>query len=390
MIRQICWALVSAGALGLAAAAAELPPEQRKAIDKGLEWIASAQARDGHWQARGGRHSTSPTARAGLALLMEGSTPSRGKYRDHIRKAVDWLVERAQNNGLIYNTTLPGAAKDSAKLGQPAPGWRRFAANVPGEARDYMEGHGFAMLFLASVYGQEQHGDRRKKLEKVLTRAVDFCGQAQTDAGGWGYVSAKEAGAADVGDLTVMQMQGLRACQDAGIPGTKPILDKALKYLEKCTTPGGSVTFTLRGGGERPNLTVAALVGSFSAGQYDSDLVKKWLLFCRNNISLDSRFDRDGYARYYYAQALHTLGDDGFERLFPRSPAEDRLTWSRYKKPVFDQLIGSQGRDGSWKWAREGLLLTTMNVTILQLDSTTLPIYRHPARKEDGAKFKKE
>ena len=46
--------------------------------------------------------------------------------------------------------------------------------NIPGEAGRYMYGHGFALLFLACVYGEEEDGDRRKKLEDILTRAVKF------------------------------------------------------------------------------------------------------------------------------------------------------------------------------------------------------------------------
>jgi hypothetical protein len=359
MTRRVwCWALVSAGALGLAGGAEQDAAKQQSAIDKGLEWLAKAQARDGHWDAEGRRHATNITARAGLALLMEGSTLREGKYSEHLRKAVDWLVERSQANGM---------------LGDP---------NDRAEAKDYMEGHGFAMLFLASAYGQEKDGDRRKKLEDVLKRAVDFCGKAQTELGGWGFVSAKEGGGHDVGDIAVTQMQGLGACRNAGIAGTGPILDKALKYLEKCTTPSGGVIFSLSSGrgGERPNLTAAALVCSYSAGQYDSALVKKWITFCRNHIPVDDRFDRDGSGRYYFAQALHILGDNGFERLFPGSQPAERLTWSKYKKLIFP--IGGHGQDGSWNSREGNVFSTTMNLTILQLDSTTLPIYRRTAKED--------
>src|SRR5262249_36442850 len=62
------------------------------------------------------------------------------------------------------------------------------------EAARYMYGHGFGMLFLASVYGEEEDGDRRKKLEGILTRAVDFTGKAQTPRGGWGYLSSPDGG----------------------------------------------------------------------------------------------------------------------------------------------------------------------------------------------------
>jgi hypothetical protein len=372
MTRQAWWwPLISAVVLTFAARADDLPIKQRQAIDKGLEWLAKGQAPDGHWGGQGGQRpgwtqgrqrSTNHTARAAMALLMQGSTLRRGPYSSQLQKAVDWLVANSQANGLIRN------AKDRA------------------EAKEYMEGHGFAMLFLASVYRQEQDGERRKQLKDVLTRAVDFCGKAQTTLGGWGYVSANEGGDWDVGDLTASQMQGLRACQDAGIAGTEPILAKGFKYLQRCTTRNGGVVFCLAsggGGGERPNLTAAALIGGFCAGQSDSELVKKWLKYCASHIAVgqEGLMDPDGSGRYYYAQALHLLGDDGYARLFPDSQLAERPTWSRYKEVSLGQLIGSQGTDGSWSGRNDSLVLTTMNLTVLQLDSTSLPIYRRPAMK---------
>ena len=44
--------------------------------------------------------------------------------------------------------------------------------NNPTEAQRYMYGHGFGLLFLAQVFGEEEDGDRRRKLEEILTRAA--------------------------------------------------------------------------------------------------------------------------------------------------------------------------------------------------------------------------
>ena len=111
------------------AAADEIAPEYRAAIKKGLEWIVKQQQRDGHWEGNGGQYPTSMTALSGMALLMEGSTLREGKYAEQIRKAVDWLMDRSQRNGL---------------LGNP---------NNPTDAQRYMYGHGFGLLFLAQIYG---------------------------------------------------------------------------------------------------------------------------------------------------------------------------------------------------------------------------------------------
>ena len=56
----------------------------------------------------------------------------------------------------------------------------------------YTYGHGFAMLFLSQVLGEEEDTDRRQELIEVLQNAVTFSVSAQTKKGGWGYVSAKE------------------------------------------------------------------------------------------------------------------------------------------------------------------------------------------------------
>ena len=80
---------------------------------------------------------------------------------------------------------------------------------------------------------------------------------------------------------------------------------------------------------------------------------------------------------YYYAQALYFLGDNGYEKLFPGSPEGDRLTWSKYRKAMFDRLVHSQHVDGSWTGSYIGPVFTTdVYLTILQLDNGALPIYQ--------------
>ena len=148
------------------------------------------------------------TALAGIALLCEGSTTMQGKYAPNIRRAVDYLVSRSRHNGLI---------------GDPHSDSR------------YTYGHGFAMLFLSQVLGEEEDAERREKLIEVLTKAVEFTGRAQTPGGGWGYVSSKDGGGFDEGSTTITQVQALRGCRNAGIPVPKEIVDKAVGYIKKCT-----------------------------------------------------------------------------------------------------------------------------------------------------------
>ena len=113
-------------ALGANAAFADDEPAKKKTdvdatVEKGLEWLKRNQEADGHWAAQGGQYPTTMTALAGMCFLMEGSTLREGKYSDQLLKAVDWIMKRAQPNGL---------------LGNP---------NNPTEASRYMYGHGFAL-----------------------------------------------------------------------------------------------------------------------------------------------------------------------------------------------------------------------------------------------------
>lgn len=340
-----------------AARGEELAPEVRTAVEKGLIWLAKTQSPDGHWEANGGAYPTTMTALAGMAMMMEGSTIRNGKHADKIRKAVDWFMERSQRNGL---------------LGNP---------NNPTESARYIYGHGFGILFLSQVYGEEEDGDRRKKLEQILSKAVEFTGKAQTNRGGWGYVSAADGGNFDEGSTTITQLQAMRAARNSGIEVPKSIITGAQKYLKDATTERGSLKYSLASGGHEggPALVAAAIAGGFSTGDYNSPLIKKWFTFCRTAIPIaqGGRFGHDEYTHYYYAQSLYLLGDKGYERLFPESKGADRHTWSQYRKATFDYLVRSQNADGSWNSGNIGPVYTTsINLAILQLDKGSLPIYQ--------------
>jgi hypothetical protein len=336
----------------------DVSEQVRAAVERGLEYLDRTQQRDGHWVANDGQsYPMAMTGLGGTAFLMEGSTLREGRYSQNVRRAVNWFMDRAQPNGL---------------LGNP---------NNPSESNSYMYGHGFGLLFLACAFGEEEDIDRRKRLEKILTRAVEFCGKAQTEHGGWGYLSAADGHGFDEGSVTITQLQALRAAKNAGIVVPKAIIDKATDYLKKCTTGRGGVIYSLSlggGGSESPALTSAAVSCAFSAGQYDSPLAKQWLKFCRDHVSVaGGRHNHYEYTHYYYAQAMYVLGDDRWAKAFPEEhDAGTHLTWGKYRKEMFDQILKSQTADGSWASSYIGAHFTTcVYLTILQLDNGTLPIY---------------
>ena len=314
-------------------------PDVRRTIDRGLVWLASQQSRLGHWAANNNRYPTAMTAMAGIALLSEGSTTMQGEYASNVRRAVDYLVARSRTNGLIGD---------------------------PDRDDRYTYGHGFSMLFLSQVLGEEEDTIRREQLIDVLTRAVRFTGRAQTEAGGWGYLSAKDGHGFDEGSTTITQVQGLRGCRNAGIPVPNEIIEKAIGYIRKCSLDNGSggVQYNSRGGGGRPAISAAAIACLYNAGEYDSEYVPKLLEYCRKNLSNISNrgFGHWHYAHYYFAQVEYREGGKN---------------WENYRDRIFARIVQEASTDGSWIQGYIGPVYTTsINLTILQLESAALPIYQ--------------
>ena len=325
-------------AASIAVAAPNNEAVRRRTVERGLRWLASKQSRIGHWTARDGQYPTAMTAMAGMAFLCEGSTTTQGKYAPQIRRAVDFLVSRSSQNGLI---------------GDPARDDR------------YTYGHGFAMLFLSQVLGEEEDADRRRTLTEVLTKAVVFTGEAQTKAGGWGYVSAKDGNDFDEGSTTITQVQGLRGCRNAGIVVPGEIIDKAIAYIRNCTGPDGGVYYSSkhRSGG-RPAITAAAVACLFNAGDYDDKYVPKLLKYCERNLNMSTNryFGHWHYTHYYYCQVRYREGGK---------------KWKEYRKQLFDKIIREANSDGSWTENSIGNVYgTAINLTILQLEDGMLPIYQ--------------
>src|SRR6266545_8053296 len=115
-----------------------ITPKVQQAVTKGLDWLAKNQGQDGNFpnSADGVQYPASMTGLAGMAFLSTGNTPSRGPYADAIHRAMRFCMSQATSSGLISSTT-----------------------EFNGRS---MYGHGFSLLFLASVYGMETDNKTRE------------------------------------------------------------------------------------------------------------------------------------------------------------------------------------------------------------------------------------
>lgn len=330
---------LSLAPLASASHAAAKNPQWEASIRKGLDWVANQQKALGHWIANTNSYPTAMTALGATALLCSGSTTIQGPYAPNIRKAVDYLVSRSRENGLIGDPTTDNR---------------------------YTYGHGFSMLFLSQVLGEEEDEDRRKELIEVLQKAVKFSADAQTPSGGWGYVSAKDGNNFDEGSTTITQVQGLRGCRNAGIAVPESVIERAKKYIYGCKNADGGISYSSRNRGtSRPAITAAALAALYNAGDYDSKQVPEMLAFCRknlNDIGGGARsFGHWHYTYLYYSQVVYRQGPD---------------EWTPFRDKLYARIVNEQQDVGRWDGNIGPIYVTACNLIILQLDKAFLPIFQ--------------
>ncbi len=330
-------AAVGAGLAPCCAFGSKRDPRWEKALHNGLRWVARTQSSIGHWNA--GTYPTAMTALAGTALICSGSTTTQGPYARNIRRCVDYLMSRCRSNGLV---------------GDPRTDNR------------YTYGHGFSMLFLSQVLGEEEDAERRDELVRVLTKAVEFSGQAQTRSGGWGYVSAKDGRNFDEGSTTITQVQGLRGCRNAGIPVSADVIDRAKKYIYECKNEDGGISYSSNNrGSSRPAITAAALAALYNAGAYDEKHVPEMLAYCKRNLyrlgDATRQFGHWHYTYLYYSQVVYRQSES---------------EWSPFRDQLYNRIAGEQSGDGSWTGSISPIYVTSCNLIMMQLDRAYLPIYQ--------------
>lgn len=337
-------------------------PDVSGNVGKGLKWLAGQQKKDGSWEGTNGAAPTSVTAMAGLAFLMEGSTPKGGAYAPNIRKAVEWFEAHAAESGKI-------GGKD------------------PNEAYQYLQVHANAVLFLACVYDVDDDAVRSKRLRRVLEKGVDFLATCQTAGGGWGYISAKENNGYDDSLSTVLALQALFAARRAGIDVPRKLTDRGTDYLVKATNKDGGVIFTVFGGAVpmgndgQPYNTAGAAAALFMSDGPRPGTLPLWVRSAHNgNPQLLSYVAGGGtYAllqQLQVARVYFALGEHGHRDLDSKAAKGDFARWSDYRAGFFKTLAGMQGKDGAWPDQTFGpTYATATSLVILQLDNEYLAAF---------------
>jgi len=329
------------------------PDKYRDTVYKGLEYLVTNQANDGHWEGDDGKHHVAMTGLCGLALHMEGEaklvsgfgeTVPNFKYSANIRKAADWLMDRSHGgrDGLIFSEHSM-------------------------ETNRYMQGHGLATLFLAGTLKCEQDDARRKKLTDVVSRAIKYILKSQSTEGGWYYTSKVEGH--DFADIsaTAIQLQAMQAAENAGISIVNESIEKGKDYLKRAIEKyeeGASAKKNDR----RTADTASAFACLYNnEGRGKDELGQYWFKYCKGEIAVGGamKFGRDELTHYYFAQVVFNVGGE---------------EWGSYRTAMFDHLQNSQNNDGSWPASDDiaagPVYATALWCTVLHLDKGN-----HPSRR---------
>ena len=272
------------------------------------------------------------TALAGIALLMNGNTTTQGRYAASVDRAARLLTDCGQASGLI--------AREDEVSSRP------------------MHGHGFAMLFLAEVYGMTEDRQRQQEIHRVLSGAISLTARSQSQDGGWFYSPGSKM---DEGSVTITQVQGLRACRNAGVAVPKSTIDRAMAYLVNSANDDGGIRYRAgQPGTSRPPITAAAVCCWFNAGQYDQPKAQQALTYAHQHLPVEQNFGHYYYGQLYLAQALYLAQDQRWDEYFPR---------------IRDHLLRMQNDQGAWMGDYVGQTYgTALALIILQLPYNQLPI----------------
>ena len=199
-----------------------------------------------------------------------------------------------------------------------------------------------------------------------MEKSSQFSARAQTESGGWGYVSAKDGNNFDEGSTTITQVQGLRGCRNGGITVPAEVIDKAKQYIYSCKNADGGISYSSRNrGSSRPAITAAALATLYNAGDYEGEHVPDMLDYAKKSLHNISNgvqsFGHWHYTYLYYSQVVYRQGE---------------VEWAPFRDRLYNKIVSEQSQNGSWTGNIGPIYVSACNLIMLQLDKAYLPIYQ--------------
>jgi hypothetical protein len=356
----------------------EFTPESEVALERGLQWLAKNQGKEGNW----GSNDLGLVSMGTLAFLSAGHTPGRGKYGDVVQKSLDFVASHARPSGLL---------------------------NMSDQQRD-MYNHGLATFVLGQAHGMNTNRERRTN--KVLD-------STQCEDGGWDYKAKRQKNGHDL-SLVVMQAKALRSAVDSGLEVPPEVIELAIRCVREHYTPKsggrsspeseqqkvpGQFTYGKGGGGGSIAMAACGVVCLQEFGLYDDWRIPKNMEVINaavKTVTTDAKDNKfkvprhdgtmpfDSYTLYYVGQALYQVNGEHWKECYPLM--RDYLVASQLNDKAsaqygswHDHGAGGGGRVGG----KEGdLYATSVSCFILSIPNRYLPILQEG--KIESLKQKKE
>ncbi|MEM7452779.1 MAG: squalene--hopene cyclase [Planctomycetota bacterium] len=314
--------------------------------ERGLQFLAAAQKRDGSWTTSSGFGSET----AGvcgicvLAFLSSGEDPNFGPYAVQVRRGLRHII--------LQQSTRSGL----------------FEGNV----YDY----GFAMLCLAEAYGAVDdellwsgvaEDERNRTIGEALELAVRAAQvkDSRPDFGGpawWSTASDPSSGVTDT-SVAGSVLVGLLAARNAGIAVPDKTIDRCIQYFRSMANRDGTVGYYLTAGDPYGNSMARTSIMNLVlaiAKRRDLDEFAASTQYLKDHIE-DEYDTHPLYGRYYMAQALFQCDID---------------SWARWNREMIAKVENEQNDDGSIGVSPYGKNYSTaISLLSLALNYRFLPIY---------------
>ncbi|MCA9122497.1 MAG: squalene--hopene cyclase [Planctomycetaceae bacterium] len=341
----------------------EITRDSDQALERGLEWLAKNQGRDGNWSS----NDVGLVGLGVLAFLANGHAPGRGRYGDVVQSALDYVVDNAKPSGLL---------------------------NVSNSQRD-MYNHGLATFVLGQAYGMTTTRDQR--LHTTLDRALRLIQDVQCGDGGWDY-RARRLGRGHDLSLVVMQAKALRSAADSGLDVSPEVIEAAIQSVRAHYWPKhgdrlaseaqlrvgpGQFAYSKGGGGETIAMAAAGVVCLQEFGKYDDWRIGKNLDVILAAIQELPEARRNGtlpfdaYTLYYVGQSIYQAGGPAWDENY--ATLRDYLILSQTLAPGDDAVHGSWRDNGANGGGKVGgkpgdLFGTAVACFVLAIPNRYLPI----------------
>jgi len=316
-------------------------------VERALRWLAAHQDADGRWDSDGfmkhddgafticsgpgnATHDVGVTGLALLAFLGENQTMRSGKYKDTVRRAVKWLRDQQQENGLFGSPT----------------------------SHDFIYDHAIASYAMCEAYGLSKY----KLLRDCAQRGLNYLESHRNPYSVWRYQPRDQDNDTSVTAWAVMAYE---AGKYFGLTVNDEALKLAVTFLDSVSDASGRHGY--RQAGERSSrkrgdhavrfpadkteaMTAAGLFCRFFLGQ-DPREVPVMKAAAKVISQCPPRWDEgagtiDHYYWYYATYAMFQHGGAGWKQW--QKAIEREVGGNQHTDAAQQNLLGSWDPVGAW------------------------------------------